>query len=58
VHDAADHAAVIDSVRAFTTSRQQRLNPLPFRIGKPINLLCHPSLQIASENLNHKSLAF
>jgi hypothetical protein len=44
VHDAADHATIIDPVRSFAPSRQQRLNSLPFRIAQPVNLLCHPSL--------------
>jgi hypothetical protein len=58
MHDAADHTPIIDPVRSFAPSRQQRLNPLPFRIAQPINLLCHPSLQITSENLNHKYPTF
>jgi hypothetical protein len=52
MHDAADHAPIIDTMGGFASARQQRLDPLPLRFA--ISLLCRPSLQITSENLNHK----
>jgi hypothetical protein len=55
MHDAADHAPIIDTMGGFASARQQRLDPLPLRFAQPINLLCRPNLQITSENLNHKN---
>jgi hypothetical protein len=55
MYNAAYHAPIIDPVSSFAASRQQGLDPPPLRFAQPVNLLCHPSLQITLENLNHKS---
>ena len=44
MQDATDDAPIIDPVRAAPATRHQRLNPFPFRIGKPIQLSRHQSL--------------
>jgi hypothetical protein len=55
VDDPADHAPVINPVRPTPAARQQRLDPLPFLIAQPIELLSHQGLP-ESEALNHNSL--
>lgn len=54
MHDPADDSAIVDTVRTTPATRHQRLNPLPFRIAKPIELLPHQGLP-ESEALNHNS---
>jgi len=44
VHNAADHTSIINPMRSLAPSWQQRLNPPPFRIAEPVDLLCHSSL--------------
>jgi hypothetical protein len=63
VHDPADHtpvinamspAPVINAMSPAPATRHQRLDPLPIRIGKPIELLLHQGF-LDSEALNHNS---
>jgi len=50
VDDAADDAAVIDTVSTFAAMRQKRLDPPPLRIAQPIDLtLRYPSLRPTSD---------
>jgi hypothetical protein len=44
VHDAADHAAIINPMRTPSTARQQWLKPIPLAIAEPIKLLPHQGL--------------
>src|SRR5579863_1342257 len=54
VHDPADDSSIVDTARATPATGHQRLNPLPFRIAQPIELLPHQGLP-ESEALNHNS---
>jgi hypothetical protein len=54
VHDPADDPAIVNPVRASPATWHQGLNPLPFRIAQPIELLSHHGL-LESEALNHNS---
>jgi hypothetical protein len=38
MHNATDHAAVIDPMSAFAATRQQWFDPSPFRIAQPVDL--------------------
>lgn len=55
VHNAADHASIIDPMRSLAPSWQQRLNPPPFRIAEPVDLLCHSSLPSAEKLESHSN---
>lgn len=55
MHNAADHASIIDPMRSLAPSWQQRLNPPPFRIAEPVDLLCHSSLPSAEKLESHSN---
>jgi len=42
--DPADHAPVIDPMRAAPAAWQQRFKPIPFAVAEPIKLFPHQGL--------------
>ncbi len=53
VHDAVDHAAVINSLLASHIGRQKWLNPRPLLVRKPIQIRPHANLP-ESETVNRR----